>query len=53
MIYIYIYIYIYVYVYIYCKNKNDTNTNCLRFDDPILISKKDSQDVVSDIQNAT
>ena len=48
---------IYIYIYIcnhnkYCNNKNVTNTNanCFRFSDPFLISKKDSQGVISNIQ---
>ena len=32
------------------NNKNVTNANSLRFDDPLLISEKDSQGVMSNIQ---
>ena len=41
--------YIYIYIYIYSNSKKAISANCLNVDDPLLLCKKDSQGVISNI----
>ena len=42
-------VYIYKYIHIYSNSKKAINANCLNVNDPLLLCKKDSQGVVSNI----